>query len=443
LSVYHTRVNPTSPESRREARPELPIATRPRVVVLGAGFGGLFATKALAKAPVDITLIDRHNYHLFQPLLYQVAAAGLPPSDIAWPIRAVLSKQRNVSVLLAEIERIDRAHRRVSFADGEVEYDYLVVATGARHSYFAHDEWRAHAPGLKSIDDATAIRRRILMAFERAEMTSDPADRRRLLQFVVVGGGPTGVELAGTLAELAHRTLAKDFRSIDPKDAKITIVEAGPNLLPALHPDLRAYAKRALERLGVDVRAGSSVVSCDAAGVALSSGERIEGATVIWAAGVKASAIVGSLDAQYDAAGRTIVESDLSLPGSRETFVIGDAALVRGIDGKPVPGIAPAAKQQGRYVARVIAARARGLEPPPPFRYRHAGNLATIGRQAAVIEFPRINLRGWLAWWIWGIAHIYFLVGVPSPLFVSLRWLWEYLTYGRGARLITGVEDAD
>jgi len=414
---------------------------RPKVVIVGAGFGGLFAARALARVPVDVTVIDRHNYHLFQPLLYQVAVAALPPSDIAWPVRSILSRLKNTTVLMDEVTGLDAARGCVVTQSGEIPFDYLVVATGSTHSYFGHGDWAAIAPGLKTIDDATLIRRKILTAFERAEMTSDAAVRKRLLRFVIVGAGPTGVELAGTIAELAHHTLARDFRSIDPRSAKIVLVEAGAHVLPAFHESLRNYARRALEKLGVEVRLGAAVTACDANGVAIGH-ERIEAATVIWAAGVAASPVGRWLELPTDKSGRISVGPALSVPGRPNVFVIGDAARVEDARGKPVPGIAPAAKQQGRYVASVIAERIRGAEPAP-FRYRHAGNLATIGRQAAVIELPFLRLKGWLAWWIWGVAHIYFLVGVPSPLLVSIRWLWEYLTYGRGARLITGVEHAD
>jgi NADH dehydrogenase len=414
---------------------------RPKVVIVGAGFGGLFAARALARVPVDVTVIDRHNYHLFQPLLYQVAVAALPPSDIAWPVRSILSRLKNTTVLMDEVTGLDAARGCVVTQSGEIPFDYLVVATGSTHSYFGHGDWAAIAPGLKTIDDATLIRRKILTAFERAEMTSDAAVRKRLLRFVIVGAGPTGVELAGTIAELAHHTLARDFRSIDPRSAKIVLVEAGAHVLPAFHESLRNYARRALEKLGVEVRLGAAVTACDANGVAIGH-ERIEAATVIWAAGVAASPVGRWLELPTDKSGRISVGPALSVPGRPNVFVIGDAARVEDARGKPVPGIAPAAKQQGRYVAGVIAERIRGAEPAP-FRYRHAGNLATIGRQAAVIELPFLRLKGWLAWWIWGVAHIYFLVGVPSPLLVSIRWLWEYLTYGRGARLITGVEHAD
>jgi NADH dehydrogenase len=414
----------------------------PRIVIVGAGFGGLFAARALAGADADVTIIDRHNYHLFQPLLYQVATAGLPPSDVAWPIRSILRRQRNTTVLLGEVTAVDRARRVVRLADREIPFDYLVLATGSTHSYFGRDEWQPFAPGLKSIDDATAIRRRILRAFESAEMAADPEQRLRLLTFVIVGAGPTGVELAGTIAELARFTLAADFRRIDPRSARVVLVEAGPRVLAAFAEPQSTYAKRALEKLGVDVRLNARVTQCDAAGVELGS-ERIESETVIWAAGVAASPAGRWLGVPTDRAGRVIVKPDLSLPDDAGVFVIGDAAAVALPGGKLVPGVAPAAKQQGRYVARVLTARITGRAAPSPFTYRDAGALATIGRKCAVIEFPFVTLRGWLAWWIWGIAHIYFLVGVPSPVVVSLRWLWEYLTYGRGARLITGSEHVD
>jgi NADH dehydrogenase len=411
-------------------------------VIVGAGFGGLFAAQALARAPADVTIVDRHNYHLFQPLLYQVATAGLPPSDVAWPIRSILRRQRNATVLLGEVTGVDRAKRVVLVGEAELPFDYLVVATGSTHSYFGHDEWRPFAPGLKSIDDATAIRGRILHAFEAAEMESDAAKRALLLRFVIVGAGPTGVELAGTIAELARFTLAADFRRSDPRSAKIVLVEAGPRVLASFAERQSAYAQRALEKLGVEVRVGATVTGCDSGGVWL-GGERIASATVIWAAGVAAAPAGKWLAAQTDRAGRVLVAPDLSIPEDPTVFVVGDAASVVTAGGGRVPGVAPAAKQQGRYVARVITARMHGAAAPAAFAYANAGSLATIGRKCAVIEFPFVTLRGWLAWWLWGIAHIYFLVGVPSPIMVSLRWLWEYLTYGRGARLITGQEHAD
>ena len=414
----------------------------PRIVILGAGFGGLFAAKKLARVEADVTVVDRHNYHLFQPLLYQVATAGLPPSDIAWPIRSILSRQKNTSVLLAEVMDIDVARHEVILEHESVAFDYLIVATGSTHSYFGHGDWASIAPGLKSIDDATHIRRRILTAFEQAEMTDDEAVRERLLRFVIVGGGPTGVELAGTIAELAHHTLAADFRRIDPRSATVTLVEASPRLLPYLRPSLSDYARRSLERLGVEVRLGTPVTHCDGEGVTI-GGDRIAAATIIWAAGVAASPVGHWLDVATDQVGRVFVRADLSIKSDPDIFVIGDAALVKNHKGEPIPGIAPVAKQQGRFVAGIIAKRIAGKPSAQTFRYRHAGHLATIGRRSAVIEFPRYQVTGRLAWWIWGIAHIYFLVGVPSPLVVSIRWLWEYITYGRGARLITGVEDAD
>jgi NADH dehydrogenase len=417
---------------------------RPKVVILGAGFGGVFAAQALVRAPADITVIDRHNYHLFQPLLYQVATAGLPPSDIAWPVRSMLRRQPNATVLMDSATGLDLRRRVVELrSQSPVPYDYLIIATGARHSYFGHDEWRNIAPGLKTIDDATLIRRRILEAFEQAEMTPDPAERERLLRFVIVGGGPTGVELAGALAELAHHTLAKDFRRIDPRSARIILAEAGPRVLPTFEEQSSRYAREALRRLRVDVRVGAPVADCGPKRILL-GGEALDVGTVIWAAGVRASAPTAWLGVETDRSGRVMVKRDLSVPGHPEVFVIGDAAHVETAGGGLVPGIAPAAKQEGRFVAALIRDALHGRrDRSAAFEYRHAGNLATIGRTSAVIEFPRLRLSGWLAWWIWGIAHIYFLVGVPSPLFVSLRWLWQYLTYGRGARLITGAEHAD
>ena len=391
--------------------------------------------------PAEIVLIDRQNYHLFQPLLYQVATAGLAPSDIAWPIRSIVTRQRNASVLLDEVSGIDLANRQLQLASGRFGFDFLVLATGAQHAYFGHETWREWAPGLKSVDDATSIRRSLLLAFEKAETSTDPAERERLLRFVIVGAGPTGVELAGAIAELAHRTLARDFRRIDPRSARVVLVEAGPRVLPAFSELMSAYAQRALERLHVDVRVSTPVVDCDALGVTLGPDdqrERMPAATVIWAAGVAASPVGAWLGVETDRQGRVPVQGDLSIGGADNVFVIGDAARVVDADGQAVPGIAPAAKQQGRYVARVISARIANRASPGPFRYRHAGNLATIGRRAAVVEIGRFRLRGRLAWWLWGIAHIYFLIGLPSPFIVSFRWLWEYLTYGKGARLITG-----
>jgi len=366
-----------------------------------------------------------------------VAAAGLAPSDVAWPIRAILSDQKNTTVLLDEVLDIAVERDEVILRDETLPFDYLVVATGSTHSYFGHEDWEHHAPGLKSIDDATHIRRQILYAFERAEMCDDPEERERLMRFLVVGGGATGVELAGTIAELAHHTLAADFRHIDPRSASIMLAEAGPRVLPFLSEKSSDYARKALEELGVEVLLDAPVTHCDERGVTIGD-EPLACGTVIWAAGVAATPVAKWLRASCDEAGRVKVEPDLSIPGHPNIFVIGDAAAVRTPDGHLVPGIAPAAKQQGRHVAKLIAGRITGKPDPEPFQYKHAGHLATIGRRSAVIEAPRFKLRGRLAWWIWGIAHIYFLVGVPSPLVVTIRWLWEYFTYRRGARLITG-----
>ncbi|MEQ9563844.1 MAG: NAD(P)/FAD-dependent oxidoreductase [Woeseiaceae bacterium] len=412
---------------------------RPRVLIVGAGFGGLFAVRGLRKTAVDITLVDQHNYHLFQPLLYQVATAGLAPSDIAWPVRGILSKQKNVTVLLDRVTGVDTGAKEVITGSNRIPFDYLVLATGARHAYFGHGDWEPHAPGLKSIDDATSIRRRILMAFERAEMTGDDDERKSLLTFVIVGAGPTGVELAGTIAELARRTLAADFRRIDSRSARVILVEAGPRVLPTLSEKLSAYAKKALEKLGVEVLLGQAVTHCDAKGVALADA-RIRSATVLWAAGVAASPAGRWIGAETDRSGRVIVNNDLSAANQPNIFVIGDTASVMDQAGNPVPGVAPAAKQQGRYVAKVIRSRVDNGKTPEPFRYWHTGNLATIGRKSAVIELPFIRMKGFLAWWVWGIAHIYFLIGVRSPMTVAINWFWQYLTYGRGARLITGFK---
>ena len=371
----------------------------PRIVIVGAGFGGLFATRALRRLHADITLIDKKNYHLFQPLLYQVATAGLAPSDIAWPIRGILQRQRNVTVLLDEVCGVDAEKSRVITETRTLDYDYLILATGSRHAYFGNQEWEQHAPGLKSIDDATMIRHRVLMAFEQAEMSDDVAERERLLTFVVVGAGPTGVELAGTIAELARWTLASDFRRINSRNARVILLEAGSRILPAMPEELSDYALSALQSLGVEVRLDQAVTDCSARGVIV-GGEKLDSATVLWAAGVAASPAANWLGVEADNAGRVVVESDLSVSGYENLFVVGDTAAVLDADGNPVPGIAPAAKQQGRYVADLIRRRIEGRPPPPVFRYRHAGNLATIGRKAAVIEFPFIKLSGWLAWWV-------------------------------------------
>jgi NADH dehydrogenase FAD-containing subunit len=412
---------------------------RPKVVIVGAGFGGLAVATGLARALVDVTVIDRRNYHLFQPLLYQVATAGLSPADIAWPIRSILRDQKNVRVLLGRATGVDVAGRALLIGERREPYDFLVLATGARHAYFGHDDWEAFAPGLKKIDDATEIRRRILLAFERAEMTEDARERERLLTFVIVGGGPTGVELAGTLAELAKKALAADFRHIDSRETRVLLAEAGPRILPSFPESLSAVAERALKRLGVEAVLGHPVTAVDGDGVEI-DGKRIRAATVLWAAGVAASPAGKWLDVERDRAGRIKVAPDMSVPGHPEIFAVGDTVLATGRDGQPLPGVAPVAKQQGSYVARVITARLAGRPVRKPFRYVSAGNLATIGRRAAVIDFGFLRLSGWLAWWIWGFVHIYFLIGMRNRIIVATHWLWSYLTFQRGARLITGAE---
>jgi NADH dehydrogenase len=413
-----------------------PTHARPRVAVIGAGFGGLSAARRLAKGPFDVVVVDRHNYHLFQPLLYQVATAGLSPADIASPIRGILRRQRNASVVLANVSGIDLAAKEILAEGRRIPFDHLIIATGAEHAYFGND-WASYAPGLKTIDDATYLRRRILLAFERAETELDPDERRRLLNFVVVGGGPTGVEMAGAIAELAKRALASDFRSIDPRCARIILIEAGPRVLAPFDPALSETARRSLEQLGVDVRLGTGVTDCDCSGVSLRN-ERIETRTIVWAAGVKASPAAEWVAAASDRAGRVKVEADLSVPGLPDVFVIGDAAHAIGADGKPLPGVAPVAKQQGEYVADLLVARAEG-KTLPPFRYRDAGSLATIGRKRAVAQLGRFKLSGFAAWLLWSLAHIYFLIGFRNRLVVAMSWCWSYITFQRGTRLITGI----
>jgi NADH dehydrogenase len=412
---------------------------RPKVVIVGAGFGGLDAAKALRRAPVDIVVVDRQNYHCFQPLLYQVATAALSPADVAWPIRHILRDQANATVLMEEVHGIDPLQKLLHTYYGDVAYDYLVVATGAMHSYFGHDEWADYAPGLKRIEDATRIRRSILIAFEQAELTTDAAERQRLLTFVIVGGGATGVEMAGAIAEIAQQTLAVDFRRIDPRTASITLIEAGPRLLPTFPSEQSAYARAALERAGVEVKTNTRVTNCDARGVDLEAG-RIDAGTTIWAAGVIASPAARWLDAEADRAGRVKVRPDLSVPGHPAIFIIGDTAAVVDASGRPVPGVAPAAKQMGKYVAKVIAARITGHRSDAPFRYMHAGELATIGRRAAVVELGRLHLQGFIGWLFWSVVHIYFLIGLRNRFIVAFIWLWSYLTFQRGARLITDPE---
>jgi NADH dehydrogenase len=411
---------------------------RARIVIVGAGFGGLTAAKRLARADIDITLIDRRNYHLFQPLLYQVATADLSPAEIAWPIRGIFTKNRNVTVVLGEVTAIDTAERQVVADAKRYPYNVLVLATGSSNFYFGHDEWEPYAPGLKRIIDATEIRKRILVAFERAETADDPAEQRRQLNFIIVGGGPTGVELAGALAELAHVALAKDFRRIDPTSAHIMLVEAGDRVLPALAPELSAYAHRALERLGVEVMLRQPVSDINARGAKV--GERfIPAATIIWAAGVKVTGIAEWLGVEPDRGGRIAVNSDISVPDHPEIFVIGDAARVPWTDDELVPGLAPAAKQEGAYVADVIRARIENRPAPKPFRYRHVGSLATIGRNHAAVDLGWLRLKGWIGWWFWGLIHIYFLISVRAATLVMLQWFWTYLTRKKGARLVTGL----
>jgi NADH dehydrogenase len=407
------------------------------VVVVGAGFGGLEAVHRLGGAPVRITIVDRRNHHLFQPLLYQAATASLAPSEIAWPIRHLFRRRPDVTTLLASVESIDKEAHELHLDDGSaLRYDTLVLATGARHAYFGHDAWEPFAPGLKTLEDATAIRGRILLAFEEAEREEDERKRAAFLTFAIVGAGPTGVELAGAIAELARSTLPADFRRIDTREARIVLIEAGPRVLPAFAEDLSAYAKRSLEQLGVEVVLGQAVSEVNAEGVVF-GGERLGAATVIWAAGVQSSPAAQWLGAPADKVGRLKVEPDLRVPGHKEIFAIGDAAIVLRPDGRPVPGIAPAAKQEGVYVADVIRARLSGAPAPLPFRYKHAGDLATIGKRRAVIDFGWIKLRGPIAWWLWGFAHIYFLIGVRNRLSVALNWLWIYARDQRSARLIT------
>jgi NADH dehydrogenase len=411
-------------------------ATPHRVVIVGAGFGGLEAAFGLAGAPVTLTLVDRRNHHLFQPLLYQVATASLATSEIAWPIRHLMRDRPEVTTLFATVCGVDAPARRVLLEDGDaLPYDTLVLATGARHAYFGHDEWEPFAPGLKTLEDATTLRRRILVAFERAERESDSARRAALLTFVIIGAGPTGVELAGTIAELARDTLPPDFRNIDTQKARVVLIEAGPRVLAGFADDLSAYAQASLENLGVEIVLGQPVTKC-AADHVVYGGKRLDTTTIIWAAGVRASPAAEWLGAEADRAGRLQVLPDLTVPGHPDIFAVGDTVVIEAWHGKPVPGIAPAAKQQGRYVANAIKARLRG-ETPAPFRYSHAGSLAQIGERKAVIDFGRIKLRGTLAWWIWGIAHIYFLIGLRNRLSVAISWLWVYARNQRAARLIT------
>jgi putative oxidoreductase len=423
-----------------DGKPAFSLEGLPRVVIVGAGFGGLTCATKLARTPVQITLIDRHNYHLFQPLLYQVATTALSPGDIATPVRGLFRDQFNIRVLLGNVSAVDRERQFVSIGGQSIPYDYLVLATGAAHSYFGKDEWAAFAPGLKRIEDATEIRRRILTAFERAEVTEDSAERESLLTFLVVGGGPTGVELAGAIAELAKFGMEKEFRSFDPASARVLVVQAGDRILPTFPGKLSAKTQRSLEKLGVEVLTNSRVEHIDDFGVQV-NGKRIPSRTVLWAAGVVASPAAKWLDVKADKAGRVIVDPDLSVPGIGNVFALGDTALSNAWNGQSVPGLAPAAKQGGAYVAHAIRARILGKPAPQAFRYTHLGSLATIGRKAAVADFGFARISGTAAWWLWGFIHIGFLVGVRNRISVVLDWFWAYLTFRSGTRLITGRAD--
>ena len=407
------------------------------VVIIGGGFGGIAAARALKRAPVRLTIVDRRNHHLFQPLLYQVATAALNPADIASPIRRILRRQRNASVILGEASSIDTRTKIVHLLDGEVAYDYLIVASGATHSYFGHDEWLEPAPGLKTLEDAVEIRRRVLVAYEAAEREVDTSEIANWMTFVIIGGGPTGVEMAGALAEISRRVLERDFRKIDPSRARIVLIEAGPKVLPAMSPESSVSARRQLERLGVEVITDSPVTAVDDRGVT-HGGTRLDSRTVIWAAGVAASPLGKALgaDVKLDRAGRVIVNQDLSVPGADGVFVIGDLASIKS-DGKPVPGLSPAAMQEGRHAAKNIMRSIRG-EPTLPFHYRDKGTLATIGKAAAVADIAGLHLSGLIAWLMWLFVHIFFLIGFRNRFIVIVEWAWTYVRNDRGARLITG-----
>lgn len=412
------------------------LTPMPRVVIVGGGFGGLYAARALDSPDVQVTVVDRRNHHVFQPLLYQVAMAALSPGDIASPIRWILRRQRNVEVLLAEATGVDVTGRRLLLSDGALTYDFLILATGAAHAYFGHDDWRQTAPGLKTLEDALEIRRRVLLAFERAERETDAARRQALLTFIVVGGGPTGVEMAGALAEIAKQSLARDFRHFDPGSARIVLLEGGPSVLSAFPEPLRAAALDDLQRLGVEVRTGSAVTSI-APGRVMTGAEALDAETVLWAAGVSASPLGATLGVPLDRAGRVRVQPDLTIPGAPNVFVIGDLAALDGADGRPLPGVAQVAIQMGRHAARNIL---RSIENQPlrPFQYRDLGNMATIGRASAVADFGRFRLTGWFAWLAWLFVHIMNLIGFRNRLVVLVQWAWAYFSYQRAIRLITG-----
>jgi NADH dehydrogenase len=410
-----------------------------RVVVIGGGFGGLSAVQHLRHPDIDVTIVDRRNHHLFQPLLYQVATTALSPSEIAWPIRHITRRRPDVTTLLGNVVGIDRPGQAVLLDDGgKVPFDSLIIATGATHAYFGHEDWAEHAPGLKTLEDATSIRRRLLMAYERAERETDPQKRQQLLTFVIIGGGATGVELAGAIIELARITLRDDFRAIDPGSTRVVLIEMGPRLLSSFRDSLSEYARRALEKLGVEVHLNTRVTAVSAGEVRIGE-ETLRAETILWAAGVLASPAARWLGVDADRAGRIKVNPDLTVPGSPDILAVGDVVTIAANKGKPVPGIGDAAKQEGRYAARLIKARLDGRSLPP-FAYRHLGDIATIGRSAAVIDFGFLQLTGWIGWWAWGLAHIYFLIGIKNRISVALSWLWIYLTGHRSARLITQGE---
>jgi NADH:quinone reductase (non-electrogenic) len=435
ITTTTNNINTQSTPKSLESIPGNVPAVMPRVVIVGAGFGGLQAARALSNAPVHVTVIDRQNHHLFQPLLYWVATAGLSPADISSPIRGILRKQKNAEVLLAEVTGVDLQQQRVLMGDRALPYDYLVLATGAHDNYFGHPEWERYAPGLKSVVDATSIRRKILLAFEAAELENDPEKVKKLLTFVLVGAGPTGVEMAGAIAELAHKALAPDFRHIDTTLTRIVLLEAAPRILGAFPESLARKTQKKLARMGVEVRTNAPVSEIDEHGVVV-AGERIPTKTIIWTAGVSASSAGKWLDAEVDRAGRVKVTSDLSVPGHPNVFVIGDTASATQ-DGKPLPGVAPVAMQGGRYVASVIAHQVMGKQPDKPFHYRDKGNLATVGRSYAIVDAGKIRLTGFIAWVIWLVVHIYYLIGFRNRLVALFQWAWTYLTYSRSARLIT------
>ena len=419
----------------------MPATSPPHVVIVGAGFGGLEAARGLGHAPVRLTVVDRRNHYLFQPLLYQVATAALSPADIAYPIRSILRRQKNADVVLAEVVAIDPDKRVIALRDGaKLTYDILVLASGARHAYFGHEDWESRAPGLKNLEDALEIRRRILLAYEEADREPDARRRQTLLTFAIVGGGPTGVELAGAIAEIARQVLVDDFRHVDPRETRVVLIEAGPRILPTYAERSSANASDELKRLGVEVRVGEPVTAVDENGV-LVGGQRIDAGTVLWAAGVAASRVGSFLGVPLDRNGRVVVQPDLTIPGRPEIFVIGDLALFTHQGGRPLPGVSPVAMQQGRYVARAIRERLAGREPRP-FHYLDKGSMAVVGRSAAIAEVLGLKLKGFPAWLAWSLLHIFYLIGFRNRFVVMFEWAWAYVSYQRGARLITGNLEA-